>query len=107
MFNDPTQAIHGAVEGDSSNIDLSVGDIYGGSYEKLGLHSAMIASSFGKLKTGPDLEHANKNDIARSLLTMITVNTLTLSRMIAQLHKIKNVIWIGSHIDILEYMQMS
>jgi len=27
--------------------------------------------------------------------------------MIAQIHKIKNVIWIGTHIDILEYMQMS
>ena len=51
VFNDPTEAINGAVSGDSSNIDLSVGDIYGGAYDKLGLHTNMIASSFGKLKT--------------------------------------------------------
>jgi hypothetical protein len=35
---------------------------------------------------------------------MVIVNTLMLSQMIAQIHKLKNVIWIGAHIDILEYM---
>ena len=48
-FNDPTAAIEGALVGDSSNIDLSVGDIYGGEYTTLGLPKYMIASSFGKL----------------------------------------------------------
>ena len=83
-----------------------MGDIYGGSYTTLGLPSAMIASSFGKLKSKAMIEKINKNDIARSLLTMLTVNTLTLSRLIMQKEKIKNVIWIGTHIDMLEYMQM-
>jgi type II pantothenate kinase len=50
-FNNPTEAITGSIQGDSSNIDLSVGDIYGGTYEKLGLPANMIASSFGKLQT--------------------------------------------------------
>lgn len=103
-FNDPTEALEGAILGDSTNVDISVGDIYGGNYSSLGLPETMIASSFGKLKTKQDLETVNKNDVARSLLTMITVNTLTLSRMIAQLHSIKNVIWIGSHVDVIEYM---
>jgi pantothenate kinase len=49
----------------------------------------------------------DKNDVARSLLTMVSINTLMLSKMIAQLEGIKNVVWIGSHIDILEYMQMA
>ena len=71
----------------------------------------MIASSFGKLQKvenpmGPEA-NTDKNDIARSLLTMVSVNTLMLSKMIAQLENIKNVVWIGSHIDILEYMQMA
>ena len=50
IFNDPTEAIMGAVDGDSSKIDLSVGDIYGGAYGSLGLPSQMIACSFGKVQ---------------------------------------------------------
>lgn len=108
IFNDPTEAILGAVAGDSSNLDLSVGDIYGGAYSTLGLPSQMIASSFGKIQNQKDaLAKQDKNDISRSLLTMVSVNTLTISRMIAQLHDIKNVVWIGTHIDMLEYMHMS
>lgn len=38
-FTDPTEAINAAKEGDSSNVDLSVGDIYGGAYSALGLPS--------------------------------------------------------------------
>lgn len=50
MFSDPTEAILAGKKGDSSNIDMSVGDIYGGSYSGIGLTENMIASSFGKLK---------------------------------------------------------
>ena len=38
---------------------------------------------------------------------MVSVNTLMLSKMIAEKENIKNVVWIGAHIDILEYMQMA
>ena len=54
FYNDPTEAIIAANNGDSSNIDMSVGDIYGGGYDKLGLPSQMIASSFGKLQYKKD-----------------------------------------------------
>jgi type II pantothenate kinase len=37
-----------SVSGDNRNIDLLVGDIYGSSYEKLGLDANVIASSMGK-----------------------------------------------------------
>ena len=37
LFHDPTESIVAAIEGDSSRIDFDVGDIYGGSYEGLGL----------------------------------------------------------------------
>ncbi len=49
-YNDPTEAIYAAGKGDSDSIDMSVGDIYGGSYSGIGLSENHIASSFGKLK---------------------------------------------------------
>ena len=38
-----------AERGDNTNVDMLVGDIYGGSYEKIGLKATTIASSFGKV----------------------------------------------------------
>lgn len=51
MFSDPTEMCESARQGDSSKIDMSVGDIYGSqAYEGIGLGKNMIASSFGRLK---------------------------------------------------------
>ena len=51
MFKDPTEMCESARHGDSSKIDMSVGDIYGNNaYEGVGLGKNMIASSFGRLK---------------------------------------------------------
>lgn len=38
---------------------------------------------------------------------MVAVNILIYSSMLAKMHNLKHVVWIGVHIDILEYMQMS
>ena len=38
-----------AHRGDNTNVDMLVGDIYGTAYDKLGLKSTHIASSFGKV----------------------------------------------------------
>ena len=38
-----------AEQGDNAAVDLLVGDIYGTDYEKIGLKSSVIASSFGKV----------------------------------------------------------
>lgn len=38
-----------AERGDNTNVDMLVGDIYGGGYEKIGLKASTIASSFGKV----------------------------------------------------------
>ncbi len=46
-------------------------------------------------------------DVARSLLTMTCVNLLIFSNVTAKLHNLKRVVWIGLHIDVLEYMKMS
>jgi type II pantothenate kinase len=61
FFSDPTEAILSALKGDSSNVDMSVGDIYGGSYPSIGLKESMIASSFGRLKDLTSEEIANVN----------------------------------------------
>lgn len=59
FFNDPDDAIIAAVKGDSSNIDMTVGDIYGGGYSGIGLGHRNIASSFGKLKDASPEEIKN------------------------------------------------
>jgi hypothetical protein len=38
---------------------------------------------------------------------MTAVNLLLFSEVISNLHNLKRVVWIGVHIDILEYMKMS
>jgi len=38
---------------------------------------------------------------------MISVNLIIYSSMLAKMHNLKHVVWIGVHIDLLEYMQMS
>ena len=45
--------IQSAIDGDDSNVTMTVGDIYGGDYkvsDHVTLPGNMIASSFGKLK---------------------------------------------------------
>ncbi|XP_055959795.1 pantothenate kinase 1-like [Mercurialis annua] len=62
--------------GNNRMIDMLVGDIYGGTdYSKFGLSSTTIASSFGKVISGnKELEDYKPEDVARSLLRMISNN---------------------------------
>nr|XP_031861333.1 pantothenate kinase [Kwoniella shandongensis]KAA5528405.1 pantothenate kinase [Kwoniella shandongensis] len=66
-------------QGDNSAVDMLVGDIYGSDYNKIGLKSSTIASSFGKVfKKGSTPEKRKKSfrqeDIAKSLLYAISNN---------------------------------
>ncbi|CDW82638.1 pantothenate kinase mitochondrial [Stylonychia lemnae] len=108
-FDNPTEAVIAASKGDSSKVDMSVGEIYGQDYSSRGLPAKMIASSFGRLKdyNQEQIQQVSKEDISRSLLTMTAVNILIFSNMIVKLHNLKKVVWIGVHVDLLEYMQMS
>jgi pantothenate kinase len=49
LFEGPTEMCAAAIKGDSSKIDMSVGDIYGSDYKGLNFPMDMIASSFGKV----------------------------------------------------------
>ncbi len=53
------EALDLAAKGDSTKVDLLVGDIYGGHYTKLGLRADMIAAYFGKMTHG-GLERATE-----------------------------------------------
>ena len=76
-----------AENGDNTAVDMLVGDIYGASYDKIGLKRTAIASSFGKVYrmkrqaerdaedsgglyegTSPDGKAFRNEDISRSLL---------------------------------------
>lgn len=77
-----------ADKGDNSSVDMLVGDIYGQDYQKIGLKSSTIASSFGKVfRKGPRADSQvegedvveekpsfKAEDISRSLLYAISNN---------------------------------
>ncbi|KAJ3329482.1 hypothetical protein HDU76_007827 [Blyttiomyces sp. JEL0837] len=60
-------------DGDNKNVDMLVGDIYGGDYPKIGLKATTIASSFGKVfKASPsERKKFKEEDISRSLLYLV------------------------------------
>lgn len=75
------EAMDASVEGDSNAVDMTVGDIYGTSgYGQFNLKPSTVASSFGKMGTAPAALQgggggsARDEDMARSLLFMITQN---------------------------------
>lgn len=67
-----------ASKGESDKVDMLVGDIYGRGYSKFQLSAKTLASSFGKIggmeaPRAPD-SGVHEEDLARSLLVMITMN---------------------------------
>ena len=81
--------------GDSRSVDMTVGDIYGGDYESLGLNKDIIASSMGKAKNiNPN--NVNKQDLARSILTMICLNVAQLAILVSRTENIDNIVVMGS-----------
>lgn len=55
-----------ADKGDNSSVDMLVGDIYGQDYQKIGLKSSTIASSFGKVFRKDGEEEKKKKDEGES-----------------------------------------
>ncbi|KAM9814291.1 LOW QUALITY PROTEIN: 4'-phosphopantetheine phosphatase [Neosynchiropus ocellatus] len=82
-----------ASKGQHTNVDMLVKDIYGGSYGSLGLTGDLIASSFGKSAT-VDKEFS-KEDMAKSLLHMISNDIGQLACLYAKLHNLSRVYFGG------------
>jgi pantothenate kinase len=92
-----------ASRGDSSKVDMMVGDIYGKeskALEKIGLSSDIVASSFGKLVAN---QHPSKGikeeDLARALLLMVTNNIGQVAHLNAKLHKTRKIYFIGTFLQ--------
>jgi type II pantothenate kinase len=84
-------------QGDNKNVDMLVGDIYGGAYNKIGLKSSTIASSFGKVFKMPKEERHNikQEDISRSLLYLLSNNIGQIAYLNALSHGIKRIYFSG------------
>ncbi|KAI8926678.1 fumble-domain-containing protein [Entophlyctis helioformis] len=84
--------------GDNKNVDMLVGDIYGGDYPKIGLKGTTIASSFGKVFKTPAEERKSKfkqADIAVSLLYLVSNNIGQIAYLNAQAHGIQRIYFSG------------
>ena len=103
-----------SAKGKNANIDMLVGDIYGGvDYSKaLGLSASTIASSFGKVVMDSDRELGDYNpeDLALSLLRMISYNIAQIAVLNAMRFGLKRIFFGGFFIrghaytmDIISY----
>eukprot|EP00250_Pteridium_aquilinum_P009818 c18960_g1_i2 orf=531-2330(+) len=92
------EAIDLAADGDSTEIDMLVGDIYGGDYSEMGLAATTVASSFGKLVQPERRATAIKSPhhLAKATLLMITNNIGSLAKLHAQATGVKHVLFTGS-----------
>ncbi|KAI5055809.1 hypothetical protein GOP47_0029330 [Adiantum capillus-veneris] len=92
------EAIDLAAEGDSTEIDMLVGDIYGGDYSEMGLAATTVASSFGKLVQPARRDAAMKTPqhLAKATLLMITNNIGSLAKLHAQATGVEHVLFTGS-----------
>ncbi|KAJ3367719.1 Pantothenate kinase 4 [Kappamyces sp. JEL0680] len=87
---------------DNANVDMLVGDIYGGDYSKIGLKSTTIASSFGKVIKVPPEERKKRfrqQDIALSLLYLVSNNIGQIAYLNAQAHGIQRIYFSGFYIS--------
>lgn len=110
---DYNEMLEMAQRGDNENIDLLVGDIYGSNYNKIGLKSSHIASSFAKvfkklrfldlsaapLTPAQKLAQFKPEDIARSLLYLISNNIGQIAYLQAVRFGLKRIYFGGSYIS--------
>ncbi|XP_025690536.1 pantothenate kinase 1 isoform X1 [Arachis hypogaea] len=83
--------------GNNRAVDMLVGDIYGGmDYSKIGLSSTTIASSFGRaISENKERDDYKPEDIARSLLRMISNNIGQISYLTALRFGLKRIFFGG------------
>ena len=105
-YEDPDFAISEAAKGNNRLIDLSVGDIYGGSYDNISLSSDLIGSSFGNFKNVDDMNKIEKKDIAKSLAILYGATYSHVTAMASSKEKINKIIFSGNPFDLLELFQI-
>lgn len=94
------EAIQLAKAGSSSKIDKLVKDIYGGDYPKFNLSGDTVASSFGHMNMAEKRKDVKREDLARALLEMVTINIGSIARMCAANENIDRVVFIGNFLRV-------
>ena len=97
------QALDGAKTGDNSEVDVTVGDIYGCNYAAIGLKKDLIASSCGKMRTSSNYRD---QDLARSVAMMIALNVAQILALSAQAEEVKTIVVAGSALEAEPLMRM-
>ncbi|XP_059547513.1 4'-phosphopantetheine phosphatase isoform X2 [Myotis daubentonii] len=87
------ELLHLASRGQHANVDMLVQDVYGGAHQTLGLSGNLIASSFGKSATTD--QEFSPEDMAKSLLHMISNDIGQLACLYARLHGLDRVYFGG------------
>jgi len=105
------EAVQAAEAGDNGKLAMTVSDIYGGEYAKLGLPGDIVAADFGKIGTRRHprapaaLQHAGgvvrepaveEPDITRALLVMVLNNIAQVAHSSARQHGIDRIFFGGS-----------
>ena len=104
-YEDPEFAMNEAFKGNNKNVDLSVGDIYGGDYNEISLGADSIAGSFSKV-TVSDINRIEKKDIGKSLAIFYGVSYARFASMVSSGENINKMIISGDTFESLELMQM-
>ncbi|XP_044761419.1 pantothenate kinase 3 isoform X2 [Coccinella septempunctata] len=94
------EAIELAANGDNTNVDKLVRDIYGGDYSRFGLPGDLVASSFGHMNSRDKRSKVKREDLARATLVTITNNIGSIARMCAIQEKIDRVVFIGNFLRV-------
>eukprot|EP01065_Artemidia_motanka_P025330 TRINITY_DN3032_c1_g1_i1.p2 TRINITY_DN3032_c1_g1~~TRINITY_DN3032_c1_g1_i1.p2 ORF type:complete len:427 (+),score=94.89 TRINITY_DN3032_c1_g1_i1:48-1328(+) len=94
------EALALAAKGDSKNVDMLVGDIYGEDQSPgLGaLRRSTLASSFAKLGRDGSTPHSppRREDLALAALVMVTMNVANIANLHARLHNRDTLLFTGS-----------
>jgi len=94
------EAIRMANEGSSTKVDKLVKDIYGGDYPKFNLSGDTVASNFGHMNLEERRKNVKREDLARALLEMVTINIGSIARMCAVNEGIDRVVFIGNFLRV-------
>ena len=105
-YEDPDLAVAEAAKGNNKLIDLSVGDIYGGSYENMSLSSDLIGSSFCKFANIDYVNKVEKKDLAKSLVILYGATYSHVTCMVSSKENIDKVIITGNPFYSLELFQI-
>jgi len=95
-INSFDEALQASRIGDSANVNMLVGDIYGGEYQSFNLPADMVASFFGKFAKNDTMDKASDADICNALLVMITNNVGQVAYLNAMRYNLTKIYFSGN-----------